>query len=112
MVDDEGEEDEPAQHHAARGEGRFDRVLAPVVLGPGPPVLDREPDRVIDVREHDDEEKGADHPEQRPEVAQMLGIAIDPLRPEEDLEIAEEMPDDEENEDDPGHRHDHFPSDG
>ena len=54
----------------------------------------------------------ADHPEKRPQIAQVLGVAVDPFRPEKNLQIAEEMPDDEENQDHPRHRHDHFPADG
>jgi hypothetical protein len=42
----------------------------------------------------------------------MLGIAVDPFRSEENLEIPEEMPDDEKDQNNPGRRHDHFPSDG
>ncbi len=42
----------------------------------------------------------------------MLGVAVDPLRPEENLEVAEEMADDEQNQDHAGHRHDHFPANG
>ena len=59
----------------------------------------------------DDEQEGADDPEERPQIAQVLGVAVDPFRPEEDLEIPEEMPDDEENQNHAGRRHDHFPSD-
>ena len=47
-----------------------------------------------------------------PEFAQMLGVAVDPIRAEENLEVAEQMPDDEQDQDHAGHRHDHFPSDG
>ena len=112
VIDDEGEHDEPAHHHAARGEGGFDDVLAPVALGPGAAIFERELDRVINVDHDDDEEEGANDPEKWPQIAQMFGVAVDPVRAEEDLEVAEQMPDDEENQDDPGDRHDHLASDG
>jgi len=81
------------------------------MLGPRPAIFDREPDRVVDMRDHYDEEKAANHPEERPEIAQMLGVAVNPLRPEENLEVSEKMPNDEEDQDHSRHRHDHFPSD-
>ena len=80
-------------------------------MRPGAAVLNREPDGVIDVENDDDEEDGADDPKESPEVAQMLRVAVDPSRPEEDLEIPEEVPDDEENQDHSGHRHNHLPAD-
>ncbi len=112
VIDDEGEKDEPAHRHAARGDGRLDHILTPVALGPGAAIFEHELDRVIDVDHDDDKEEGANDPENRPEIVQMLGVAVNPFRAEENLEVAEEMPDDEENQDDPGHRHDHLASDG
>lgn len=111
VIDDEGEEHEPAQDHAAGGKCRFDCLPALVTLGPRPAVLDREPDGVVNVKEDDDQEPAADDPEEHPEPAQFFGVTVDPLRAEENLEVAEEMADDEKNQDEPGHRHDHFPAD-
>lgn len=111
VIDDECEEDQAAQHHRARGESSLDNVPAPIALGARLPVFDREPDCVVDMRDHDHKEKAANHPEERPEVAQMLGVTIDPLRSEENLEVAEKMPNNEEDQDHSRHRHDHFPSD-
>jgi hypothetical protein len=42
----------------------------------------------------------------------MFGVAIDPVRPEEDLQIPEQMPDHEEDKHHSGRRHDHLSSDG
>ena len=42
----------------------------------------------------------------------MLGVAVDPLRSEKNLQVAEEMADDEQDQDHPGHRHDYFPANG
>ena len=86
--------------------------LAFVMLGPCPAILDRELDRVINVEDDDDEQDASDDPEERAELPELLGVAVDPLRSEENLEIAKEMADDEQNQDQPGHRHDHFPANG
>ena len=83
-----------------------------VMLGPCAAILDRELDRVINVEDDDHEQERPDDPEERAELAQLLGVAVDPLRSEENLQIAEEMADDEQNQDQPGHRHDHFPANG
>ena len=82
------------------------------MLGPRPAVLHREPDRIINVEDDDEEQNNSDDPEEGPEFTQMLPVAINPRRAEENLEVAEEMADDEQNQDYPGHRHDHFPADG
>lgn len=112
VINDEDEQDEPAHHHGAGGECCLYDVFAPVTLRPGAPVLDREPDRVVNMRQDDNEQKGPNNPENRSEVVQMLGVTIDPIRPEEDLEIAEEMSDNEEDQDHSRHRHNDLPSDG
>ena len=41
-------------------------------------------------------------------LAQMLGVGIDPIRPEKNLQVAEEMTDDEGNQNDAGDGDDHF----
>ena len=112
VIDDENEQDEPAHHHGAGGERRLHDVLAAVTFRPGAAVLDREPDRVINVEDDDEEQNAADDPEERPKFPEMLGVAVNPLRPEENLEVAEEMADDEQNQDYPSHRHDYFPANG
>ena len=63
VKDDKGKNDEPAHRHAARGEGGFDDILAPIALGSGATIFERELDRVIDVDQDHGEEKGADEPE-------------------------------------------------
>ena len=45
-------------------------------------------------------------------IAQVLGVAVDPFRPEENLEIPKQVPDDEKNQNNARRRHNHFPSDG
>jgi len=64
------------------------------------------------MKEHIHEEKGADDPEERPQFAQVFGVAIDPIWPEKNLEIPEKMSDDEQDQNHAGHGHDEFLADG
>lgn len=82
------------------------------MLRPRPAVLDGEPDRVINVEDDDEEQYAADNPKERPKLPEMLGVAVDPFRPEEDLKVAKEMADNEQNQDHPRRRHDYFPTNG
>jgi hypothetical protein len=43
---------------------------------------------------------------------EVHGVTIDPLRPEEDLQVAEEMADDKQDQDYSGRGHNHLSSDG
>ena len=56
--------------------------------------------------------ESAHDPEERAEIAQMLRVTIDPVRPEKNLQIAEQMADDEQHQNDAGDRDDHFLADG
>ena len=53
-----------------------------------------------------------DDPKERAEVAEMLGVTIDPTRSEKNLQISQEMPDDEEHQNDAGKGNDHFLANG
>jgi hypothetical protein len=64
------------------------------------------------VGQNNDEQKRPNGPEKRSQIAQVLGVAVDPLRPEKNLQIPKQMPDDKKNQNDTRRRHDHFPSDG
>ncbi len=64
------------------------------------------------MQQHVYEEKGADDPKKRAQLAQMLGVAIDPIRSEKNLEVPEEMSDDEQDENHAGRGHDEFLADG
>src|SRR5262245_25528389 len=112
MINDEGEENQPAHDHASRSQGCFHRFLAPVMFGAGPSVLDRQPDGVVNVDQDDEEEKGTNDPKKRSKVAQMFRVTVDPVRPEEDLQVAQEMADDKQDQDHAGRGHDHLSSDG
>ena len=64
------------------------------------------------MQQHGHEQNGAHDPEQRPEIAQMLRVTVDPVRPEKDLQIAEQMADDEEHQNDSRDRDDQLFADG
>jgi hypothetical protein len=82
------------------------------MLGPRPAILDRELDRVINVEDNDEEQKAADDPKELSKLPEMLSVTVDSLRPEENLEVAQEMADDEQNQNHASHRHNDLPADG
>jgi hypothetical protein len=95
----------PLQTILARGKRGFDSILAFVMLGPCPAAFEREPVRVINMEDHDHEQDASDDAEERPGLPEMLGVGVVPRRPEENLEVAEEMADDEQNQNHSRHRH-------
>src|SRR5216684_988830 len=108
MVDEKGEDDHAAHHHVARRESSFDVFLFDIAFGSRAPVIDREPDCHVNVDDDGSQEHGANNPKQRTELTQMLGVTVDPVRPEKDLQIAEQMTDDEQNQNDSRERDDDF----
>jgi hypothetical protein len=58
------------------------------------------------------EPRGSDERGNEPEFTQVPGVPVNPLRAKENLEVAEEMADHEQNQNHPRHRHDHLPADG
>ena len=111
VIENESEDHEAADHHRTGSEGGFDMLLFLIGHRPGTSIIDRQTNREIDVEDHGHEEKDADDPEKRSERAQMFRVTVDPLRPEKDLQIAEQMADDERDQDDAGGRHDELLSD-
>ena len=63
------------------------------------------------MRQYGCEKDDADQPEQWPEIAQMLRVGIDPFRPEKDLQVAEQMANDEQDQDHAGEGDDYFSAD-
>ena len=51
-------------------------------------------------------------PKERAEVAQVLRVIIDPPRPEKNLQVSQQVPDDEQHQNHAGERDDHFLADG
>ena len=111
VINDKRENDQTAHHHVARGERRFRVISVDVMLRTRAPIFDCEQDREKNVKDHDDEQKNTHDPKKRTELAQMFGVTVDPGRPEEDLQISEQMTDDEENQNDASERDDEFLAD-
>ena len=111
VIEDEGEDDETAQPHVARREGRLHVLFLRVTNRARAAIIDREHDRVVDVQDDRNEQEEADRPKDRTEVLQMFRVAVDPVRPEENLQVAEQVTDDEPEQNQPGKRDDNFPPD-
>ena len=111
MKNDEGEHDQAAHDHVTGRPGRFDIIPIFIGLGTRAPIFDGEQNCEVNVREDSREKNDAHQPEQRAEIAQMLRVSIDPLGAKKDLQIAEQMTDDEQDQNHAGDGDDHFSSD-
>src|ERR1051326_668015 len=111
VIKDERENNQPAQHHRARGEGGFYMLLLSIADRPRPAILQRQADREKNVEEHVREEEDADNPKQRSQRAEMFRVRVDPIRSEKNLEIAQKMSDHERDQDHAGYRDDHLLAD-
>ena len=89
VISDKREYDQPAHHHVTRRERCFDVALVDVRLRPGTPILNREQDRQVNVKDNRDEKKSANQPKQGAKIVQMLRVTIDPIRPDENLQVPE-----------------------
>ncbi len=108
VVKDERQHDKPAQRHRARSKGRLHVLFLFITHRTGATVLDGEADGKEYVEKHIDEEEHPDDPQERAQRAEMFRIGVDPIRPEENLQVAEEMADDERDQDGAGDRDDEF----
>ncbi len=108
VIDDEGEHDQSAHHHVPGCEGGLHVVLVDVRVGASPAVIDGETNGHEDVKYDRCQEKRPDRPKQWPEIAKMLGVTVDPIRSEKDLQVAEQMANDEQDQNDARHSDDHF----
>ena len=79
-----------------------------VGIRPGAAVFQRELDREIDVQNHGQKKNCPDDPEEGPELTEMFGVAVDPIRPEKNLQVAQEMADYERDQDYAGDRDNEF----
>src|SRR5438128_6992015 len=104
VINDERQHDQPAHYHVTRGKRRLHIIALAIPLGSGASIIDREADRDVNVNDYRNEEKNSDEPQQRAEIAQMLRVAVDPIRAEEDLQVAEKMADDKQDQNDPRNR--------
>ncbi len=111
VIDNKGEQDKSTHDHMSGSKGRLYHIFPAITLGPRALILDREPNGVVDMQQNDDDKKDANDPEEWAQVTQVLSIAIDPCRAEKDLEVAQEMTNNKENQDNSGRGHNDFPAD-
>lgn len=111
VKNDESKDDQPAHDHVARGEARLDVIFPFVRDRTGAAILERERDGEENMQQNICQEKAADHPKEQTEIAQMLRVTVHPVGSEKDLQIPEKMSDHKCEQNDPGHRHDHFLAD-
>src|SRR2546430_11171993 len=88
VENDEREDNESTHDHVPRSPARFDVVSFAVRLRTGATIFDCEQNCEVDVQNHAQEKERANHPEQRPKIAQMLRVSVDPFRPEKNLQIS------------------------
>src|SRR2546423_13329163 len=112
VIEDEGENDQSAQRHGTRCEGRLHVLFLFVTNWPRPAIFQRETDREENMEQDIDQQKGADNPEQGAELAEMFRVGVDPIGPEKDLEVPEEMANHERDQDHARNRDDHLLADG
>ena len=108
VIGDKSEHNQPAHHHVARGKRCFDVAFVDIGFGTGTPVFNCQLDSHPDVNNDDGEEKNPDQPKERPEVVEMLGVTIGPIRSDKYLQIPEQMSDHKKDQNDAGDRDDHF----
>jgi len=112
MENDEGENDGAAPDHGAGSIGGVSVDLFRVWDRTGGALETPELRGGPNVQGDGKEQDNASGPEQRPEIAERLGIVIDFFRREIDLQVAEEMADDKAEENEAGDGHDGLFADG
>lgn len=113
VIDDEREHHQTAQPHVTRCKRRFYVLRLGVLRRAGATVINRKADRDVDVDDDTREQEQANEPEERPEIPQMLGVAIDPIGPEENLQISDHVAEDKPEQNQPCDRdNDLFPDRG
>src|SRR5690242_15103146 len=110
MKNDESEDDQAAYNHVTRCPARFDVISFAIIFRPRAPVLDRQQNREINVQNHSHQQKNADEPQNRPQIAEMLGVGVDPFRSKINLEVAYQMTKHEQDQDHSSHGDDHLSS--
>src|SRR5439155_5702240 len=86
----------------------LDVVPVDVCLWPGTVILNCQADGYPDVNDNGSEQKQTNYPKQRAEVAQVLRVTIDPVGADKNLQIAKQMPDHKEDQNDARDRDNHF----
>src|ERR1043166_7453262 len=112
VKNNEREHDESAHDHVTRSPARFDVVSIAIRFRTRAAVFNREQNCEINVQNHCDQKKHANHPKNRAEIAKMLRVGVDPFWSEINLQIAEQMSDHEQNQNHACSGDDYFPADG
>src|SRR5947207_6096351 len=108
MINNECKHNQAAHEHMAGCKCGFHMFFFDVRHWPSAPVLDRELNRRVNVNGNGGEQKNPNCPEQRPEIPQVLRVTIDPIGPEKDLQVSEQMADYENNKNDARDGYDHL----
>ena len=111
---DEGEEDDTAHAHGAGGIGGLHDAVDGIALGAGAAVGKGQQDRHPDVYAHTNKQEQANTPKCRAwqDVVQFVGVGVDHLSSQENLEITQHMPHDEQHQNQSGFCHEDFATDG
>ncbi len=112
MINHERQDDGPAPVHGSRRVGRSGGLLHPVSHRPRVNIARRQLYRRPDVQQHHREQHDPHAPQQRGHGTQQHGVAIQLSGAFIDLKIADQMPDDEQKQNAPAHRHRGFLADG
>src|SRR5438067_1751823 len=112
MGNDESEHEQSADDHVTRSVAGLDVIPFFVAVRAGAPVIEGEADSKINVEGNRNQQGNPDGPEERAEITQMLRVIIDPARSQKNLQVAQQMSNDEQQENHAGERDDHFLADG
>src|SRR5438445_8589489 len=104
MINNEYEDNQPAHDHVTRCECRFDMLSFDIIVRSSTSVVDGKPNGEINVQRDGNQKDHPHQPKQRAKIAQMLGVIIDPAGPEKYLEVADQMTDYEQQQNQPSNR--------
>src|SRR5260370_37280883 len=108
VINNERKHNQAAHHHMAGCKCGFHIFSVDVWLGARPTIFDSELNRRVNVDGNGSEQKNPNCPKQWAEVAQMLRVTVDPIGPEKDLQVSEQMADYEKNKNDARDGDDHL----
>jgi hypothetical protein len=112
MIDDEAKNQEPTVNHCSRSDGRGLRSPDRVSFRLSPPIFYRQLNRRYDVSHYRCEQHDPHNPEKWPGRTQKLGVPVGVILPKIHLKIAEQMPDNEQDQNHSGHGDGNFLADG
>ena len=110
MVDDKCQDDEAAHEHCPGRVRRSDRLIHSVFDRTRGFVLDRELCRRPNVEHEQRDKNHARGPKQLQVFLEKVTVAVNRLRTKEDLQVARQVRDDEQEQHATGHGHDVFPA--